>query len=413
MPPKAELFLSIDIEPGNPLSSQEINEKILNGISEDALHGKKVLILCEDNTRATPIHIFFPEFLNRLQASDAASVSILFAVGTHRSMTEEEMLKKLGLTEEQAKEANISLTNHNASDETNLIEIGEIGGQQFKINRAVEAADMIISLNNVVPHTIFGFSGGAKMIHPGISDKASIGWSHSQRNSYPDTDIEGQIDNPMRALLDEVTGLVQQKYPDKSFICVSPVTTPDGIVEVYTGSFSDSYRQAAELSRSIYVQEIDAQPNMLLAYVDPNKSDFWQAAQAVYNCAGVIQDGGTIIISGEFADGFSPIHGKTIIHYGGYATPEVIETNVQKLRAKEEPVDDTVVSHMKRVGAYLKRGIRIIISSNKISPETCQQAGLDYLDPNQLGQISPDLIVHHATDILLQLKVPTVQIQQE
>jgi lactate racemase len=374
------------------ISGSEVNSRIFRAIDNSLLQDKNLLIVCEDNTRATPVHTFFPELIDRFHSLNTR-ISVLFALGTHRPMRRDEMLAKLGISDDQAQ--TISLLNHNSSDESQLVRIGEIEGKTLKINRTVEDADTILTISSILPHRVVGFSGGAKMLCPGVGNKEFIDYSHWKSNQYPEELIMGNIDNPMRALIDKQGEMIQQRFPEKNFICVSAVTTAKGIVDVFIGSFKDSYMQAAELSKDIFIKEIEPSES-ILAIVDDKCTDFWQAAKAVYNCARALKDGGTIVVRGRLEEGISAINKDDILEYG-YSDPETI----QELYRSGKITNQLAASHMIRVSEHLQR-VNVVLCSENIPEETCKKANLGYLDPKKLDPSMFGTVVHHAVDIVLQ-----------
>jgi nickel-dependent lactate racemase len=386
------MSIEIGLDHTRCLSCDEVNNKIFDLIDRSVLLNKKVLIVCEDNTRSTPIDTFFPEFINRLDSLDA-NVQVLFALGTHRPMRREEMLRKLGISEERA--SSIPLINHNAFDDSQMIEVGSIDGRILRLNNAIVDADTIITISSVLPHRVVGFSGGAKMLSPGISNKSFIDYSHYKSTFYPEMEIIGKIDNPMRDLINKQAEIVSQKFPNKKFVCISAITTADGIADVFVGSFQESYKQAAELSKRLLIKEVE-QPESILAILDDKSTDFWQAAKAIYNTARVLKDGGTIVIRGRLEDGISATHANDILRYG-YSDPETIK----KLFESGKITNQVAASHMIRVSEYLQR-VNIVLSSENVSKETCKRANLGYISPDKVVPSNFDLIVHEATDILLQ-----------
>ena len=68
-------------------------------LEEAVRPGDRVLILTDDNTRPTPVRPILPPILERLQRAGVseARVQILIASGTHRPMTQEEIVTKVGV----------------------------------------------------------------------------------------------------------------------------------------------------------------------------------------------------------------------------------------------------------------------------------------------------------------------------
>ena len=82
-------------------------------------------------------------------------------------------------------------------------------GGRIHINREVFEADFKIGIGSIVPHHICGFSGGAKIVQPGISGEATTAYTHLLSVRAPRSYL-GILDNPVREEMDEIarrTGL--------------------------------------------------------------------------------------------------------------------------------------------------------------------------------------------------------------
>jgi len=90
---------------GAGLTDHDIRAAVENPVGSPALSElvkgrKKVLIITDDNTRATPCHRILPVLLDILHGQGIAkkNITILIGLGTHRDMTEDEIRKKFGET---------------------------------------------------------------------------------------------------------------------------------------------------------------------------------------------------------------------------------------------------------------------------------------------------------------------------
>lgn len=146
------------------LSKEKIIKKFTSFFRKINISDKRILMVCEDITRSTPVHLFAKDLFQFLIKKEN-KITILFALGTHRPMTKKEMMKKLRITQELAQK--IKLVNHNAYNDLNLIEIGRIDSVPIKLNHLVAENDFLIGIGSVIPHRVMGFSGGAKIICPG------------------------------------------------------------------------------------------------------------------------------------------------------------------------------------------------------------------------------------------------------
>lgn len=374
----------------SPIGKNTILDKIINHIEGIPLKGKRVLLICDDNTRDTPISMFFKDFVEFLRTK-TVMITILFALGTHRPMTKKEMKIKLGMSDSQLD--GIELLNHDPLDTNKLVYVGKIALVPLKVNRAIADNDVVLAFSGVIPHRIMGFSGGAKILCPGIANKEMIDFSHRESNLYPEEKIMAQIENPMRDLLDKIAKKITKKY-HKKFISVNIVSLEKNIFGIFVGDFFSSYRQAAKLSQSIFIHTVE-ECSSILAVLDDKCLDFWQAAKAVYNCGRVIKKGGKIVVTGKLSEGISSTHG-SIIEKFGYSTPKKIHELIQNGML----TDTLVASHMVRVSQHLEN-IDIFLSSENLLEETCKKVNLGYLHPTKISEKDFNYVIYNPVDLVL------------
>ena len=99
--------------------------------------------------------------------------------GSHRPITEAEMVQKLGADVVAAYE----VTNHDFLS-GDLRALGSLdNGMPIYLNRTVADADFKICVGGIYPHSSVGFTGGAKLIVPGVSGHATIFYFHTFSSS--------------------------------------------------------------------------------------------------------------------------------------------------------------------------------------------------------------------------------------
>ena len=117
-----------------------------------------------------------PSVLEELYAggADKKDITLVFALGSHRHHTEEEMRHLAG-------DAVFEEIRCVDSDPDNCVHLGETSlGTPVDIDRTVAEADRRICLGNIEYHYFAGYSGGAKAIMPGCSTPAAIQNNHSR-----------------------------------------------------------------------------------------------------------------------------------------------------------------------------------------------------------------------------------------
>lgn len=252
-------------------------------------HGAKVVIVVDDFTRPTPAHQILPTLLAELDAeANNLDITILIACGTHRPMTPAEIQAKVG--GEVAHRYRV--VNHDAYDDANLVDLGRTkNGTPILVNRLVAEADLVIGISNVVPHNLAGWSGGAKIIQPGVCGAETTNWTHAIAMMSPVPHI-GRLDNPLRVEIEEVVKRV------KLDMAVNVVLNRHWqIVHVVAGNPLMAHRRAVQLSEPIWMVPIPALPDIIVVSSYPADVDFWKGAKGLYACEPVIKRGGDIILA--------------------------------------------------------------------------------------------------------------------
>ncbi len=138
---------------------------------------EKVLVVVDDYSRNTPVQKILPYLIKELEGAGVEKdrTQILVALGTHRPMTKDEVIKKFGpdlLTQ-------YPILNHLWWIPSQLIHLGETEkGTPILVNRIVKEVDFIIGIGQIVPHRVSGFSGGGNIIQPGICGEETTGKTH-------------------------------------------------------------------------------------------------------------------------------------------------------------------------------------------------------------------------------------------
>ena len=293
-PPLADLGSAIAEALDNPIG--------LPAMSEWVKSGHKVLIISDDNTRLTPAHLILPPLLERLNRCGVPDqdITILMALGTHRYMTEAEMEAKVGA----AVYKRVRTVNHLWQDKANLADLGTTSqGTPLTVNRLLPESDVIIALGAIVPHHIPGYSGGSKIIQPGVCGPETTAETHLLSCEGGGDSFLGQIDNPVRRDMDEMAGRVGLNA------IFNVVLDHNGqALGVFFGHYQAAFRQGAELSREVYGVPYRVAPDIVLVNSWPCEIDFWQAHKSMYPGQIMVKPGGVIIVATPCPEGISPVH---------------------------------------------------------------------------------------------------------
>ncbi|MEM2936758.1 MAG: lactate racemase domain-containing protein, partial [Candidatus Bathyarchaeia archaeon] len=208
LPKDRVLFVIKPIDfPGVDDEEGEIRRAIRNPIAcpkipELVKTSQKVVIIADDLTRVTPCKKIIPILLDELNAAGVRDedIKVVVALGTHRPMTEDELLERFG------KEVleRVPVVNHTPRDERKLLFLGKLAsGTLFWVNKEVYEADVKIALGNVIPHCYGGWAAGAKAILPGVSGEITTGMVHLAGARITTDKLIGDENNPLRREMEE------------------------------------------------------------------------------------------------------------------------------------------------------------------------------------------------------------------
>lgn len=164
-----------------PMTCEQILRRIREPLGADMIskgaRGKKsAVIIIDDITRPTPCKAIAEAVVSELLEAGVPKESIWFvaALGAHGAMYREDFIRKLG--EEIVEEYEIY--NHNVFCNHTFLGTTD-SGIPVEINSDVMAAEYKVAIGTMMPHSFYGFSGGAKSILPGIASINTIVKNHS------------------------------------------------------------------------------------------------------------------------------------------------------------------------------------------------------------------------------------------
>jgi len=150
-------------------------------LAETARGAKSVCILVCDITRPVPNALFLPLLVRELMDAGvaAAGITILVATGLHRPNEGEELAELVG---DPWVMQTVRVLNHFARNDADHVDLGTTTrGTPVKLDRRFVEADVRIATGLVEPHFMAGYSGGRKVIAPGVAHKDTITTFHSAR----------------------------------------------------------------------------------------------------------------------------------------------------------------------------------------------------------------------------------------
>ncbi|MCY4654037.1 MAG: nickel-dependent lactate racemase, partial [Dehalococcoidia bacterium] len=257
-----------------------------------------------DITRPMPSRTVLPVLLRDLSHISDQNIMILVATGTHRSNTDSELRQMLG--DEIVDRYNV--LNHNAFDDTILKSAGETqDGIPIFLNRHWLESDLRITVGFVEPHFFAGFSGGPKMVAPGLAGFDTIMRLHNaEMIGHPEARWGVTVGNPIHDSIREIaakTGV--------DFALDVTINRERRITSVYAGEPTTVHHTSCRFARTISMQPVNRPFEVVLTTNSgyPLDQNLYQAVKGMSAAAQVVKRGGSIIAAAECLDGI-PDHGE-------------------------------------------------------------------------------------------------------
>jgi nickel-dependent lactate racemase len=263
--------------------------------------GKKtVAISICDITRPAPNRVTLPPLLNRLHEAGIAvdGITILIATGLHRAATPEELDIIVG--PEIAAKYRVVSHDAKALDEHRNLGFTKRGTPVYIDERFV-SADLHITLGFIEQHLMLGFSGGRKLIAPGVAAQETIKVIHSPKFMREPMAKEGSIaENPLHAELLEIA-----RMAGHHFALDVALTHERQISGVFAGDPVKAHAAGVAYVEQTCLERLDEPVDAVITSSAgyPLDLTFYQIVKGVTAAQHMVKPGGRILIFAECAEG--------------------------------------------------------------------------------------------------------------
>jgi nickel-dependent lactate racemase len=281
--------------------------------------GKKsaAISVC-DITRPAPNSLTLPPLFNRLHQAGIPvdGITILIATGLHRPATKDEIERIVG----PQIASSYRILNHDARALHQHRHLGSTHrGTPVYIDERFMAADLHITLGFIEQHLMLGFSGGRKLIAPGLAAQETIKVIHSPAFIREPLATEGSIaGNPLHAELIEIAAIARH-----DFILDVTLTQSRKITGVFAGDPRAAHAAGVEFLKTNYLERLpqpaDAVVTSAAGY--PLDLTFYQSVKGITAAQHIVKPGGGILILAECAEGIgSPEFARKLKAYSGHTS---------------------------------------------------------------------------------------------
>ena len=326
------------------------------------------VIVISDVTRPVPNEAILLPMLEILESSGIARerITILNATGLHRANVGDELLEMVGKTIFE----NYRIENHDARDDAAMTDIGEVAfgeGQSARValNSHYLNADLKITTGLVEPHFMAGYSGGRKVLCPGVASAATILQFHAPPMiGNPNARAGNLENNPIDAMSRAVAC-----QAGMDFICNVTLSEEREITGVFAGDMTLAHQAAiAHVDKQTKVLVRPAEIVVTTSAGYPLDTTLYQAVKGMVCALPALAAGGTMIITASLSEGLGgPEFARKCLSMGD------AESFLKLLYASPVEIDQWQLQEL----CMALQQCRIIMVSDGLDDATLKQSLLD------------------------------------
>ena len=270
-------------------------------LSELAKGTSSVCILICDITRPVPNGLLLPPLLDTLMAQgiNKEDILILVATGLHRPNEGEELRELVGSDEVFR---SFRIENHFARDREAHIDLGMTSQEiPIGIDRRFYDADLRIATGLVEPHFMAGYSGGRKVVAPGVAYKDTILKFHTSHILEHPRAVSCVMEgNPLHEAQLEII----RKIGDIYALNVA-IDDKRRLGTVTFGAIEESHLAAVAFMKKYAEVDIDRRFKTIVTSAGgyPLDKTYYQTVKGMVGPMDILEPGGTIIIASECSEG--------------------------------------------------------------------------------------------------------------
>jgi nickel-dependent lactate racemase len=322
--------------------------------------GKKdaCIVIC-DITRPVPNELILRPVLETLEAAGIPreKITILVATGLHRPNEGAELVEMVG----QHIVDRYRIDNHHGQELAEHTYLGQSPrGVPIWIDSRYVNADLKITTGLIEPHLMAGFSGGRKLICPGIAALETVKvWHGPDFLEHPKADCGILDGNPVH---EENTWIGRHTGCD--FIVNVVIDSQRRPLKWVAGdmvaAFEEGVRFVRGVVRDTVAEPVDIVVTSCAGY--PLDTTFYQAVKGLTGALPIVKQGGTIILCASLSEGIGSPQFQQL-----FAENASLEVFVERILGKDYFVmDQWQLEELAKV----RRKAKVKVVSDGLAPDT-------------------------------------------
>jgi nickel-dependent lactate racemase len=344
-----------------PLAGPPLHERVRRGAS--------VAVVVCDVTRPFPAARVLPVLLEELDPLVPGAVDIFVATGTHRACTAAELERMLG----PEVLARCRVVQHDAFNRASHRDLGTVPGTPVPALLEAAFLDHAVRITTgfIEPHFFAGFSGGPKMVAPGLAALETVLELHSAaRIGDPRATWGVTHGNPVHDGVRAIAGRA-----GVTFNLDVTLSRRHAITNIFAGDLFASHAAGCRFAHQTAMVRVEAPYDVVVTTNSgwPLDQNLYQSVKGLSAAAQIVRQGGAIVLASECADGL-PEHGG----YGGLLRGAAGPAAFLGGLARQE-----VATHDQwqvQVQAQIQRKARVLVKADGVTPDQLRAAWFEPVD---------------------------------
>ena len=324
-------------------------------LAELAREAHTACVVIPDVTRPVPLRLVLPELLAELEAGglERGHILLLIATGLHRSNEGAELNEMLGAQLVNA----CRIGNHRALDTDAHVNLGTTrNGAPALVDARLVEADLRITVGLTEPHFMAGFSGGRKLVCPGVCAEETIRWFHGYEIlSAPETRNLNLARNPVHEMSTEIAEMAGIHF-SLNVVMDSKKT----VRSAHAGALGPAFDAACAAAKELVTVDIPRPADIVVVTGGgyPLDATWYQSIKGLVAAEGAVREGGIIIQATGLSEGVGSADFADL-----YAHTDSIEAFLKSLR---EPGFYRREQWQLQLFARVARKARVMVCSHNV-----------------------------------------------
>jgi nickel-dependent lactate racemase len=231
------------------------------------------------------------------------------------------------------------------------------------VNRLLLEADLVLGIGQVGVHAIMGWSGGAKIVHPGVSGAATEAWTHWEASWHPTEALLGDPGNPIRREIEEGAR--------KAGLAAVLNVVLDAQGRIQHAAYGDpvhAQRACAQVARLTHETRVGEPADVVVTDSRPADRDYWQSAKGLYGGTVAVKEGGSIVMASPNPEGVAGNHPE-LLDLAGLPLDEIRD------RVAQGRVHDVIAAAVAAYTARIRERSDVHLVSSGIPAEQARRLG--------------------------------------